>query len=200
MPETLESLSEKIKGCTLCSLSKSRTLAVPGTGNPKAKLFIVGEGPGHEEDLQGKPFVGAAGQLLTKILASIGFTREEVFITNIVKCRPPNNRNPLPNEIQSCFPYLIAQIEAIKPKLICALGTFAAQTLLNTDEKISKLRGKFHDYRGIPLLATFHPAFLLRNPEMKRPVWEDMKKLKAKIDESEPRSEFASIKIEPEQP
>lgn len=179
----LPELEEKIGQCVLCPLSKARILAVPGTGNPNADLLFVGEAPGREEDLQGKPFVGAAGQLLSKIVASIGFTREEVFITNIVKCRPPGNRNPLPHEIAACEPYLHRQIQLIQPRLICTLGTFASQTLLKTEEKISKLRGQFYGYDHIPLLTTFHPAFLLRNPGMKRAVWEDMKKLRAKYDQ-----------------
>lgn len=178
MEETLDSLAKKVRDCTKCRLCQSRTHAVPGSGNPKADLAVVGEGPGREEDLQGEPFVGAAGQLLTKILQAIGLSREEVFITNIVKCRPPLNRNPKPDEVRSCFPYLEHQLALIGPKVICALGTFAAQTLLGTEDKISKLRGKFQDYRGIPVMATFHPAFLLRNPEMKRLVWEDMKKVR----------------------
>lgn len=179
--ETLETLASQIRICTKCRLCKSRTLAVPGTGNPNAKLVVVGEGPGRDEDLQGEPFVGAAGQLLTKILQAIGLSRDEVFITNIVKCRPPGNRNPASDEIEACSPYLHKQLEAIKPAMICTLGTFAAQTLLQTDAKISALRGKFHDYHGIPLMPTFHPAYLLRNPEMKRAVWEDMKKLRDKL-------------------
>ncbi len=183
MIETLETLAEKIKGCTKCELSHTRTRAVPGVGNPHAKLVIIGEAPGRDEDLQGEPFVGAAGQLLTKILAAIGFDRDDVFITNILKCRPPNNRNPLPHEIECCEPYLHAQLRALRPDLVCALGTFAAQTLLRTDEKISKLRGRFHQYQEVPLLATFHPAYLLRNPNMKRLVWEDMQMLRARYDE-----------------
>jgi len=183
MNDTLEKIAHEVQCCIKCRLAKGRTLAVPGTGNPNAKVVFVGEGPGRDEDLQGKPFVGLAGQLLTKIIESIGFSREEVFITNIIKCRPPMNRNPLPDEIAACEPYLHRQLDQIKPFLICALGTFAAQTLLKTEEKISVLRGKFHDYRGIPLLPTFHPAFLLRNPNMKRAVWEDVKKLRAKYDE-----------------
>lgn len=178
----LEEVAATIRKCPKCRLCKGRTHAVPGTGNPHAKLVVVGEGPGRDEDLQGQPFVGPAGQLLTKILASIGFSRDEVFITNIIKCRPPGNRNPLPDEIEACSPYLWKQLELIKPKLILALGTFASQTLLQTEAKISSLRGKFHDYRGIPLMPTFHPAFLLRNPEMKRAVWEDVQKLRAKYD------------------
>ena len=149
-----------------------------GTGNPEAKLVFVGEGPGGEEDIQGKPFVGPAGQLLTKIINSINLSREEVYIANIIKCRPPQNRNPEPDEIKACEPFLIKQLDAIQPKIICALGTFAAQTLLETDEKISRLRGRFIDYRNSKLIATFHPAYLLRNSQKKREVWEDMKMIR----------------------
>ena len=135
----------------------------------------MGEGPGEDEDRQGEPFVGRAGQLLTRIIQSINLTREEVYIANIIKCRPPGNRNPEPDEIKACEPFLGKQLEAIRPRIICALGTFAAQTLLETDEKISRLRGRFFPYRNARLIATFHPSFLLRNPERKREVWEDMK-------------------------
>ena len=134
----------------------------------------MGEAPGRDEDLQGEPFVGEAGQLLTKIILAMGYKREEVYICNVLKCRPPNNRNPLPPEIEQCQPVLLRQLKAIAPGAIVALGTFAAQTLLMTKEPISKLRGRFHDYHGIPLMPTFHPAFLLRNAAMKREVWEDM--------------------------
>lgn len=179
----LESLAEKIRRCTACPLARSRTHAVPGNGNAKARLVVVGEAPGRDEDEAGEPFVGAAGQLLTRILAAIRFSREEVYMTNVVKCRPPLNRNPFPEEIRACISlYLHAQIALIHPALICTLGSVAAQTLLETDEKISRLRGKFHDYRGIPVLPTYHPAYLLRNPGMKRVVWEDMKKLRAQYD------------------
>jgi DNA polymerase len=159
-----------------------RTQIVFGTGNPQAKLVFIGEAPGRDEDLQGEPFVGQAGQLLTKIIQAIQLRREEVYIANIIKCRPPENRNPEPDEIAACEPFLIQQLQVIRPKLICALGTFAAQTLLKTEEKISSLRGKFHEYQGIPLMPTYHPAFLLRNPNRKRDVWEDMKKIKGEYD------------------
>jgi DNA polymerase len=163
-------------------LHAQRTQIVFGTGNPKAKLVFVGEGPGRDEDLQGEPFVGQAGKLLTRIIEAIQLTREEVYIANIIKCRPPENRNPEPDEIAACEPFLIKQLEVIQPKLICALGTFAAQTLLKSTEKISALRGRFHLYRGIPLMPTYHPAFLLRNSNYKRDVWEDVKKVKAEYD------------------
>jgi DNA polymerase len=153
-----------------------------GTGNPQAKLVFVGEAPGRDEDLQGEPFVGLAGQLLNKIIQAIQLGREQVYIGNIIKCRPPENRNPEPDEIMACEPFLIKQLQVIRPKLICALGAFAAQTLLKTEEKISSLRGKFHEYQGIPLMPTYHPAYLLRNPNRKREVWEDMKKIKREYD------------------
>jgi DNA polymerase len=139
--------------------------------------MFIGEGPGYDEDVQGRPFVGKAGQLLTKIIQSIHLEREEVYITNIIKCRPPQNRNPEPDEIQSCHPFLQKQIQSIQPKMICALGTFAAQTLLSTNAKITALRGRFFDLGGIKVLPTYHPAYLLRNPERKREVWEDMKQI-----------------------
>ena len=163
-------------------MHSTRTQIVFGSGNPQAKLVFVGEGPGRDEDLQGQPFVGLAGQLLTKIIQAIQLSREEVYIANIIKCRPPGNRNPEPDEISACEPFLIKQLEVIRPRLICALGTFAAQTLLQTEEKISLLRGRFHQYQGIPLMPTYHPAFLLRNPNYKRDVWEDMKKIKKEYD------------------
>ena len=173
--ELLEQVRNDLGECTRCKLHPHRKNIVFGTGNPEAKLVFVGEGPGGEEDIQGKPFVGRAGQLLTKIINSINLTREEVYIANIIKCRPPQNRNPEPDEIKACEPFLIKQLDVIQPKIICALGTFAAQTLLETDEKISRLRGSFIDYRSSKLIATFHPAYLLRNPQKKRDVWEDMK-------------------------
>jgi uracil-DNA glycosylase family 4 len=177
-PSSLEVVRSELGDCRRCKLHPYRTQIVFGTGNPQAKLVFVGEAPGREEDLQGEPFVGQAGQLLTKIIQAIQLTREEVYIANIIKCRPPENRNPEPDEIAACEPFLIKQLQVIRPKLICALGTFAAQTLLKSEEKISSLRGKFHEYQGIPLMPTYHPAFLLRNPTRKREVWEDMKKIK----------------------
>ena len=171
---TLETLWEHLKGCQRCKLHVSRTQIVFGTGHPHAALVFVGEGPGYHEDQEGKPFVGNAGELLTRIIEAIGFRREEVYITNIVKCRPPNNRNPEPDEIAACEPFLLQQLECIQPQIICALGKFAAQTLLKTDIPISRLRGQFRDYHGIKLMPTYHPAYLLRNPGDKRLVWEDM--------------------------
>ena len=176
-PETLESIRIDLGDCRRCKLSNSRNNIVFGAGDCKARLVFVGEGPGFEEDKKGEPFVGAAGQLLTKIIQAINLTREQVYICNIIKCRPPGNRNPLPDEIKACLPFLERQIKVIKPDFICALGTFAAQTLLDTKIPISRLRGRFHDYMGIKVLPTYHPAYLLRNPSKKRDVWEDMKKL-----------------------
>jgi DNA polymerase len=174
----LQNIRQELGECTRCKLHRSRTQIVFGTGNPEARLVFVGEGPGEDEDRQGEPFVGRAGQLLTRIIQSINLTREEVYIANIIKCRPPGNRNPEPDEIKACEPFLIKQLDAIQPRIICALGTFAAQTLLQTDGKISRLRGRFFSYRNARLMATFHPAFLLRNPERKRDVWEDMKMIR----------------------
>ena len=178
VPYTLETLRKKVLQCQKCSLCKTRNKVVFGTGSAKASLMFVGEAPGRDEDQKGEPFVGRAGQLLTKIIESIGLKRSDVYIANVLKCRPPNNRNPLPEEIITCEPYLIQQIEQIKPKVICTLGKFAAQTLLRTTETISKLRGNFFFYHGAKLIPTYHPAYLLRNPSEKRLVWEDMKKMR----------------------
>lgn len=175
--ETLKEIRQELGDCRRCKLSKRRRNIVFGAGNPQARLMFVGEGPGADEDFQGEPFVGAAGRLLTKIIQAIHLTREEVYIANIIKCRPPGNRNPEPEEIRTCYPFLERQIQAIRPEFICALGSFAARTLLNTTQPISRLRGRFHDYKGIKVIPTFHPAFLLRKPERKRDVWEDMKML-----------------------
>jgi DNA polymerase len=174
---TLEDVRKELGDCKRCKLHRGRKTIVFGEGNEKATLMLIGEGPGYDEDVQGRPFVGKAGQLLTKILQSINLPREEVYIANIIKCRPPQNRNPEPDEIQSCHPFLMKQIEAIQPKIICALGTFSAQTLLKTETKITALRGKLFDLEGIKVIPTYHPAFLLRNPDKKREVWEDMKKI-----------------------
>jgi uracil-DNA glycosylase family 4 len=182
LPSDLEAVRAELGDCRRCKLHAYRTQIVFGTGNPRAKLAFVGEAPGRDEDLKGEPFVGLAGQLLTKIIQAIQLSREQVYIGNIIKCRPPENRNPEPDEITACEPFLIKQLQVIRPKLICALGTFAAQTLLKTEEKISSLRGKFHAYQGIPLMPTYHPAYLLRNPNRKREVWEDMKKIKREYD------------------
>jgi uracil-DNA glycosylase family 4 len=176
-PATLATIRENLGDCQRCGLCRQRTHIVFGTGNPHARLVFIGEGPGRDEDLQGEPFVGAAGELLTRIIHAIKLTRAEVYIGNIVKCRPPQNRNPLPDEIDTCLPFLKRQLDAIQPEFIVALGKVAAQTLLGTDQAISRLRGRFHDYNGIRLLPTYHPAYLLRSPEKKRDVWEDMQLL-----------------------
>jgi uracil-DNA glycosylase family 4 len=174
---TLADVRKELGDCKRCKLHRGRKTIVFGEGNERATLMFIGEGPGYDEDVQGRPFVGKAGQLLTKIIQSINLQREEVYIANIIKCRPPQNRNPEPDEIESCNPFLMKQINAIQPKIICALGTFSAQTLLKTETKITALRGKFFDLEGIKVIPTYHPAFLLRNPERKREVWEDMKKI-----------------------
>ena len=172
---SLKSLAKLIEDCTRCQLYKTAKCAVPGDGDPDADFMCVGEAPGANEDETGQPFVGQAGALLTKILAAIDLTRDQVFITNVLKHRPPGNRNPQPDEVAACSPYLVRQIQIIKPKVILALGTFAAQTLLDTKTPIGKLRGAVHRYYGIPLIVTYHPAALLRNPAWKRPTWEDVK-------------------------
>jgi DNA polymerase len=166
--------------CDRCKLhTLGRRQVVFGVGNPDADLMFVGEAPGADEDLQGEPFVGRAGQLLTKIIEAIGLRREDVYIANVIKCRPPGNRNPEPDEVERCQPFLFRQIDAIRPKVIVALGKFAAQCLLQTADPITRLRGRSYTYRGATLIPTFHPAYLLRNPSSKREVWEDMKKVRA---------------------
>jgi DNA polymerase len=177
LSESLEDIRVDLGDCRRCKLASGRNHIVFGKGNRSAKLVFVGEGPGFEEDQQGEPFVGAAGRLLTRIIDAIRLSREQVYICNIIKCRPPGNRNPEPEEIESCVPFLERQLAAIQPDFICALGKFAAQTLLKSDMPISRLRGRFYDYNGIKLLPTYHPAYLLRNPDKKRDVWEDMKML-----------------------
>lgn len=178
-------LREETLSCTKCSeLCAERTKVVFGSGNIHTDLVFVGEAPGRDEDLQGLPFVGAAGQLLTKIIEAIGYKRDDVFICNVLKCRPPQNRSPKPDEIINCRPFLERQLDLIQPKMICALGNFAAQTLLETDQPMAKLRQKFHEYRGIKVTCTYHPAYLLRNPADKRKVWEDMKMMKREIEGS----------------
>jgi DNA polymerase len=178
---TLTMLREKIgPACTRCKLhSLGRKQVVFGVGNPDADLMFVGEAPGADEDQQGEPFVGRAGQLLTKIIEAIGLRRDQVYIANIIKCRPPGNRNPEPDEVEQCEPFLFQQVAAIKPKVIVALGKFAAQSLLRTTDPITRLRGRSFNYRGATLVPTFHPAYLLRNPSAKREVWDDMKKVRA---------------------
>jgi uracil-DNA glycosylase family 4 len=174
---TLADVRKELGDCKRCKLHQSRRTIVFGEGNERAGLMLIGEAPGYDEDVQGRPFVGKAGQLLTKILQSINLSREEVYIANIIKCRPPQNRNPEPDEILICNPFLGKQITTVRPRIICALGSFSAQTLLKTDTKITALRGKLFDLEGITVIPTYHPAFLLRNPERKREVWEDMKKI-----------------------
>ena len=171
---SLGDIREQIRKCTRCPLYSTATNPVPGEGSSTAKLVCVGEAPGANEDQTGRPFVGQAGQLLTKILAAINLSREDVFICNVLKHRPPGNRNPLPGEVEACRPHLIRQLEVLKPKVIVALGTFAAQTLLETKAPIGRLRGQVHEYLGIPVVVTYHPAALLRNPAWKRPTWEDV--------------------------
>jgi uracil-DNA glycosylase family 4 len=161
-----------------------RRQIVFGVGNPSADLMFVGEAPGGDEDIQGIPFVGRAGQLLTKIIEAIGLRRDDVYIANVIKCRPPENRNPEPDEVETCEPFLFGQIDTIQPKVIVALGTFAAKVLLKTHDPISRLRGRIYNYRGAKLVPTFHPAFLLRSPERKRDVWDDMKKVRALLQET----------------
>ncbi len=182
--DALRHLEKKIDGCTRCKLCEGRTTIVFGAGNPNADLVCIGEAPGAEEDIQGKPFVGRAGQLLTRMLQSVGWSRDEVYICNIVKCRPPGNRNPEPDEISSCEPFLLGQLADIQPKVILALGSFAAQTLLKTKEPIGKLRGRVHPYGSVVLVPTFHPAFLLRNPgpEYRRMAWDDLKLARREYD------------------
>jgi DNA polymerase len=178
----LEAIAAEIRRCEKCFLCEGRQQAVPGEGNGRARLVLVGEGPGQREDETGRPFVGRAGELLTDILRAIGFARDEVFICNVVKCRPPQNRKPLPDEIAACLPYLEAQLGLIRPAVIVALGATAAEALLNTRRSLSDLRGKVHSYRGIPLVVTYHPAALLRNPHWKKPTWDDVRIARQLVD------------------
>ena len=178
----LESLRRETLACKVCSLSRGRTKVVFGEGDPSAALVFIGEGPGADEDRQGEPFVGRAGMLLTKIIEAMGLTRQEVYIANVVKCRPPGNRAPEPDEIAACLPYLEKQIDLIKPKIICTLGNVATQTVTGVRSPISTMRGRPYDYRGITVIPTFHPAACLRNPEIKKDVWEDVKKVMKAID------------------
>ncbi len=175
--EMLAALRADLGNCQRCNIWPNRKTIVFGDGNPNARLVFIGEAPGMDEDQQGLPFVGAAGQLLTRIIQAMTLKRKDVYICNIIKCRPPQNRNPLPEEIDACSPFLKRQIEAIQPDYICTLGAFATQTILQTTRPISYLRGRFYNYEGIQVMPTFHPAFLLRNPVKKRDVWEDMQKL-----------------------
>lgn len=183
--DVLIQFRNEVNQCMKCDeLAKNRHSVVFGAGNAKAKLVFIGEAPGRDEDEQGLPFVGSAGQLLTKMIEAIGMSRKEVFICNVLKCHPPQNRNPNPEEIMNCSPYLWRQLDLIQPKMICALGKFAAQTLLSSTQTISQLRGTIHDCRGFKLICTFHPAYLLRNPADKRKAWEDLKRVKSELDKS----------------
>lgn len=181
--ETLDTIRTDLGDCRRCKLCSGRRNIVFGSGTPQTKLVFVGEGPGADEDAQGLPFVGAAGQLLTKIIEAIQLTRDQVYICNVVKCRPPSNRTPEDDEIAACSPFLFRQIESIRPQVICCLGAVAAKTILGTKTAVGKLRGQFHDYRGIQVMPTWHPAYLLRNPAAKRDVWDDVKKIKALLDD-----------------
>ena len=183
----LQELRDDIGDCRRCKLHSGRTHVVFGIGNPSARLMFVGEGPGRDEDLKGEPFVGRAGQLLTDIITKgMGLRREDVYIANVVKCRPPQNRNPEPDEVASCEPFLKKQIELIRPEIIVALGKFAVQTLLQSKVPITRLRGNWHTYMGIKLMPTFHPAYLLRNPADKKLVWEDIKKVMKEMESENP--------------
>lgn len=180
---TLEDIRTDLGDCQRCKLGRTRTCLVFGVGNPAARLVLVGEAPGREEDEKGEPFVGEAGRLLDRILFAMGLSREEVYICNVLKCRPPNNRDPETDEVATCEPFLIRQLAAIQPEMIVALGRFAIQTLLQSKAPISKLRGTWQQYQGIPLMPTYHPAYLLRNPNGKREVWSDMKQVMARLRE-----------------
>ncbi len=176
--KTLDELESKIKNCVKCPLGQTRTNFVFGVGNPNSEIVFIGEAPGADEDLQGEPFVGRAGQLLNQLLANVGFRRDEVYICNVLKCRPPGNRDPQPSEIELCSPYLIKQLEIIKPKLIVSLGRFPVQTLLKTNAPLSSLRGQIFEWRGIKMIVTYHPAAALRNQQWKRPLLEDLRTAK----------------------
>jgi uracil-DNA glycosylase family 4 len=194
--EALSALREDLGDCTRCKLhTLGRTQIVFGVGNPAAELMFVGEAPGADEDIQGIPFVGRAGQLLTKMIEAMGFKRDDVYIANVLKCRPPGNRNPEPDEIAQCEPFLFRQLASIQPKVVIALGAFAARTLLQTDAPISRLRGRVHHFRGAKLIPTFHPSFLLRSPGYKREAWEDLKLALSELGRELPR---ASSSVPPE--
>ena len=173
----LESMAAELADCARCDLSGGRTQVVFGDGSSEADLVFVGEAPGRDEDIKGEPFVGRAGQLLTKMIVAMGLTRDQVYICNVLKCRPPNNRDPLPDEVAICEPFLLKQLDIIQPKVIVALGRFAVQTLLRDSTPISRQRGKWRDYHGIRLMPTFHPSYLLRNPSSKRQVWDDLQEV-----------------------
>ncbi|MEO0814736.1 MAG: uracil-DNA glycosylase [Myxococcota bacterium] len=177
----LEQVREVLGDCTRCGLHRGRSNLVFGVGDAQARLMFVGEGPGRDEDLQGEPFVGRAGQLLTRMIAAMGLRRADVYIANIVKCRPPRNRDPEPEEVEACEPFLKAQIRAIQPEVLVTLGKYAAQTLLQVQTPISRMRGQWRSYEGIAVMPTFHPAYLLRNPAEKRPVWEDLQEVMKRL-------------------
>jgi uracil-DNA glycosylase len=183
---TLDEIRRELGDCRRCKLCNGRKQIVFGSGNPRARLVFVGEGPGAEEDAQGLPFVGAAGQLLTKMISAMGLRRDDVYICNVVKCRPPGNRNPEPDEIAACEPFLRAQLASIGPEVVVALGKFAAQTLLREATPITRLRGQWRTYQGMRLMPTFHPAYLLRNPAEKKPCWEDLKAVMAVLAKAAP--------------
>ena len=178
---SLDDVRARMGECTLCKLHKGRHTIVFGVGNPEARLMFVGEAPGEDEDLKGEPFVGKAGQLLTKMIEAMGLRREDVYICNTVKCRPPNNRNPEPDELAACEPFLKGQLASVKPEVIVTLGKFAAQALLREQTPITRLRGQWREYEGIPVMPTFHPAYLLRSPQEKTKVWEDLQSVMKKL-------------------
>ncbi|MHB8708947.1 MAG: uracil-DNA glycosylase [Desulfuromonadales bacterium] len=182
--ESLDAIRAELGDCCRCGLNKGRQKVVFGVGNPQARLVLVGEAPGREEDEKGEPFVGEAGRLLDRILFAMGLSRDEVYICNVLKCRPPNNRDPESEEVASCEPFLIRQLAAIRPQIIVALGRFAIQTLLQSKAPISRVRGTWQQYQGIPLMPTYHPAYLLRNPNGKREVWSDMKQVVERLRET----------------
>ncbi len=186
LPKTVDEVRRELGECTRCKLCQGRTQIVFGSGNPRARLVFVGEAPGAEEDAQGVPFVGKAGQLLTKMIEAMGFSRDEVYICNVVKCRPPDNRNPEPDEIAACEPFLKAQLQAIRPEVIVALGKFAAQTLLRDPTPITRMRGQWRRYEGAPLMPTFHPAYLLRQPNEKKVAWSDLQQVMQALGKSAP--------------
>jgi len=181
LDETLDAIREDLGDCQRCGLAASRKELVYGVGNPNARLVLVGEAPGREEDQKGEPFVGEAGLLLDRILQAMGMRREDVYICNVLKCRPPDNRDPQPEEVATCEAFLVRQIAAIKPQVIVGLGRFAVHSLLKNKVPISRIRGEWQSYHGIPLMPTYHPAYLLRNPEGKRDVWEDMKEVMRRL-------------------
>ena len=185
----LAAIEARAKVCVKCGeLSRCRHSVVFGVGSPRAEIMFVGEAPGHDEDMQGEPFVGRAGELLTKIIVAMGFKRDDVYIANVLKCRPPQNRTPLPDEITNCLPYLLSQIELIQPRIIVALGATAVRSLLDVQLGITKMRGHWYSFRDIPIMPTFHPAYLLRNPPAKKEVWEDMKAVLQKLGREVPKS------------